>query len=194
MWEMLHGTGVDSWCVFNTLWDSWGPWWWWEKLVRDHYRCTHGSPCQVWSADTCKIFLYSRSTIFFFRFTSLARSRVRLSCPIVSSKSVARRFLDCIYSIACRLSYKSIIPINNGSKVFHLAKETRVVLISQNQSMIYLISLRAADFDDESLWAIVCCNRCRKLAIGALIIGITVGIAVELLKEPVVLPMQFLIE
>lgn len=59
---------ILDYCVFNTLWDSWGLWW--EKLVRDHYRCTHESPCQVSSADTCKTFLYLCHSLF--PFTSLA--------------------------------------------------------------------------------------------------------------------------
>lgn len=69
--------GVDSWCVFNTLWDSRGRWWWWwEKLVRDHYRCTHESPCQVWSADTCRTFLIA-APLARFVFTSFARVLIR---------------------------------------------------------------------------------------------------------------------
>jgi len=89
--EKRCGSGINSWCVFNTLWDSWGPWWWWEKLVRDHYRCTHESPCQVWLADTCKIFLYSRLNI---SPRSLTLVWFLFGCQLKIGRMV---IVDCIY-------------------------------------------------------------------------------------------------
>lgn len=121
--ERKYDSGVDSWCVFNTLWDSWGPWWWWEKLVRDHYRCTHESLSQVWSADTCKIFLYSDWSFCFYLAclpSYMSGCQFKIGCIAI---------LDCTY-LSFITIVKSILQII--SEVLHLAKGlSRTVLIAK---------------------------------------------------------------